>query len=378
MKTFPDIKVVTVENGFTDDRLISLYSDLFGGKEDVDSNKERMRAFPDSYSREKLTKSEQEVSLIKAAIKKAKSRIKLADGKDGRDLSFPDATKIEHSSFVGSSVETIDLPKVTHIGTDAFLGATDLKSVNAPLVTTIEEGAFSDCHSLELLSFENLTEIGPRAFLDSSLGAINAPLVTTIGEKAFKGCDHLMSVNFKSLTNIGPHTFGHSGLDRISLPKIASVERSAFSDARKLENVAIPRATVIEDSAFAHCHSLKTVRADSLTRIERKAFYHSGLKELYAPNVKYVGRDAFGDSDIEVLELPKAELIESRAFTRSSLRAISIGDKDQKFITTLHSPDAFSKLPPGFMIYVPEHLFRQYLDSSWGKLKGHITFQPSI
>ena len=104
-------------------------------------------------------------------------------------------------------------------------------------VTTIGEGAFSDCDSLTSINIPNsVTTIGYSAFwCCDSLTNINIPnSVTTIGDLAFWGC--------KSLTNI-------------NIPNsVTTIGKGAFSGCKSLTSINIPNSvTTIEDGAFADC-----------------------------------------------------------------------------------------------------------------------------
>ena len=83
---------------------------------------------------------------------------------------------------------------LTSIGNEAFLGCSDLYSIQIPnSVSSIEDGAFQDCYGLTSIVIPNS--------------------VTSIGDEAFRDCTSLQSIVIpKSVTSIGYSTFADSSL----------------------------------------------------------------------------------------------------------------------------------------------------------------------
>ena len=123
-----------------------------------------------------------------------------------------------------------------------------LKSIIIPdSVTSIGDGAFSECHSLK---------------------SINIPdSVTRIGYSAFKSCGGLTSISIPpSLTTIEDGTFlGCHSLRNINIPDtVTRIEDYAFSECNSLKNINIPNGvTWIGDSAFFYCNSLISITIPS-------------------------------------------------------------------------------------------------------------------
>ena len=156
-----------------------------------------------------------------------------------------------------------------------------LKSIIIPdSVTSIGDGAFSECHSLK---------------------SINIPdSVTRIGYSAFKSCGGLTSISIPpSLTTIEDGTFlGCHSLRNINIPDtVTRIGRSAFEDCDSLTSINIPPSlTTIEDGTFLGCHSLRNINIpDTVTRIEDYAFSEcNSLKNINIPNgVTWIGDSAF-------------------------------------------------------------------------------------
>ena len=156
-----------------------------------------------------------------------------------------------------------------------------LKSIIIPdSVTSIGDGAFSECHSLKSINIpDSVTRIGYSAF--KSCGGLTSisipPSVTTIEDGTFLGCHSLRNINIPdTVTRIG---------------------RSAFEDCDSLTSINIPPSlTTIEDGTFLCCHSLRNINIpDTVTRIEDYAFSEcNSLKNINIPNgVTWIGDSAF-------------------------------------------------------------------------------------
>ena len=170
------------------------------------------------------------------------------------------------------SLKSIIIPdSVTSIGDGAFSECHSLKSINIPdSVTRIGYSAFKSCGGLTSISIPpSVTTIEDGTFLGChSLRNINIPdTVTRIGRSAFEDCDSLTSINIPpSLTTIEDGTFlcCHS-LRNINIPDtVTSIENYAFSECNSLKNINIPNGvTWIGDSAFFYCNSLISITIPS-------------------------------------------------------------------------------------------------------------------
>lgn len=128
-------------------------------------------------------------------------------------------------------------------------------------ITTIGDGVFADCDSLEKV--------------------VIAEGVEKIGKRAFSGCENLKKV-----------VFGEG---------VKKIEYRAFYECDALENIMISDgAEEIGEEAFRECNNLKeAVLGKDLKRIDKKAFQKcDALENIIIPNgVEEVGEHAFGDCD---------------------------------------------------------------------------------
>ena len=96
---------------------------------------------------------------------------------------------------------------ITYIGDDAFQSAHNLETVTGMKdVTTIgANGVFSWATSLKSIEMPNVTHVGSSAFLDaSSLESVDMPMVTSIGKYAFQGATALQYVGLPVDENGNP------------------------------------------------------------------------------------------------------------------------------------------------------------------------------
>ncbi len=214
-----------------------------------------------------------------------------------------------------SSITTITIPStITYNGTNYS-------------VTSIGDGAFHDCSSLNSVTIPNsVTSIGFSAFSScSSLTSIIIPnSVTSIGEAAFAYCSSLTSVTIgNSVKNIGYEAFIYC----YSLSSIIVEENNTSYDSREgcnaiietatntliagCQNTVIPNGvTSIGVYAFVGCSSLSSITIpNSVTSIEACAFYRcSSLTSIAIPNsVTSIGNQAFSRcSSLTTITIPNS------------------------------------------------------------------------
>lgn len=234
-----------------------------------------------------------------------------------------------------------DFPNQT-IGSGAFQGCTGLKSAELPgTVLTIQDNAFADCTSLELLTLgEGTREIWQSAFSGcTSLKEVIIPsTVVYIGGNdsgdrgAFHGCTRLEKVQLKAgledavigyncfrdcpslqqiivpgnYTAIQYHAFdGDISLKYVEWKKhdliVAqqNLGSGAFHGCTGLETVILPGTLkTIEDCVFEDCSSLSfLLLEEGLESIWQSAFHNcTSLEEICIPStVTYIGGNDSGD-----------------------------------------------------------------------------------
>lgn len=135
----------------------------------------------------------------------------------------------------------------------------------------------------------NITSIGNRAFLGTSIESIAIPRsVTSINDDAFALCNELHEISFispSSLTTIGNRAFKHSGLTSINLPS---------------------SVTSIGDDVFENCSSLATVTGtENLTHIGLCAFQETPFYNSLPDGIVVIGKVAYRTKNpgLEIINL---------------------------------------------------------------------------
>ena len=193
---------------------------------------------------------------------------------------------------------------VTTIVDGAFSECDSLASVTIPAsVTSIGDGAFSGCDSLASVTIPNsVTSMGDYAF-SRCYGLTSVTIgnsVTSIGEEAFDSCYNLTSVTIgNGVTNIGYYAFSNChGLTSVTIPDgVTCIGYCAFENCHGLTSVTIPDSvTTIVDGTFSECYGLTSVTiGNSVTSIWDYAFYSCyGLTSVTIPaSVMSIGAGAF-------------------------------------------------------------------------------------
>ena len=227
-------------------------------------------------------------------------------------------TFIGNYAFRNTAITSVDLKNVTSIGTEAFLGCSELKTASVSgALTTIYAKAFSGCSALESINLTTgLQTIGELAFEDCvSLKSVNLPTtLTAMTGNPFTNCTGMtqftvdpanksfiysngalydktgFTLIYYSAANtaetftlpdsvhvILSGAFAGSQLKSFEIPatsNITEIPANAFKDAKQLTSVTIPATiTTIGENAFNGCVSLKTLHIpESVTTIGNSAF----------------------------------------------------------------------------------------------------------
>ncbi len=152
---------------------------------------------------------------------------------------------------------------IEYIFNRCFYNCTSLESIQLP--STIKQFSFSNCESLNKVSFNNeVKEIESLSFAGcSSLETLVIPDNITdsgIAYGAFDGCSSLRSINIpENITAIQGYTFRNCvSLKQLVLSKnIVNIERSSFENCTLLDKIIIyDKVYYIADDAFDGCDKL--------------------------------------------------------------------------------------------------------------------------
>lgn len=271
---------------------------------------------------------------------------------------LPTENTIGERMFTSRGLQTILLPKsVTSIDDRAFSSCHSLNKVviYENSVKTIGMAAFEYCSSLaDIVLPEGVTTIARSAFWGcSSLSRIDLPEgVTTIGHSAFYGCEKLSSVKLpNSLTTIEGFAFSGcngltitipdnvesmsmltfyfcKGLVSVVIPNsVKSIEYEAFNGCSALKSIVLPEGmTLIKKWTFADCSSLVDVTLPStMTTLEYGAFENcTSLRSVTIPNsVNTVDAPFYGCSSLSDIKVPDY-LYETSIFSGTGITDITV------------------------------------------------------
>ena len=245
--------------------------------------------------------------------------VEVASGPDEADVTVPSTvvfnnrtfhvTGISHDAFQNhTELRSVDMPSITYIedgngeywGTNegAFTGCSNLSDVNMPVATSIGNASFYGCKALTSVSLPAATSIGSSAFRECyALTSVSLPVAASIGDCAFCGCDALTNVSLPAATTIGNYAFcGCGALTNVSLPAATTIGNYAFESCGALTSVSLPVATSICNFAFESCDALTSVSLPAATSIGQEAFQDcKTLASVSMPVATTIGSGAFSD-----------------------------------------------------------------------------------
>jgi len=181
------------------------------------------------------------------------------------DLDFNEAmTKISDEAFMNTKCfdasKTLNLKNVTEIGEKAFLNSSITK-IDFNKVKKIGANAFENSKLFGELDFKNVEQIEDGAFKNCKYltKTINGN-ISKIGKQSFYECSLLESVNLSNpdLKEIGDQAFYKCiALSKINLESVETFGTSSFEECKSLDNINFKNAVNIKAKAFRECKGLK-------------------------------------------------------------------------------------------------------------------------
>ena len=215
------------------------------------------------------------------------------------------ASTIPASMFRSSSghsvyIKSITLETVTEISTEAFRGV-QMSSVTIPVnLTSIGDRAFMGS-SLSSLEIAGTTQLGTGVFSScTDLTSAKLSQVKSIPESAFEGCTSLSSVTLSDrITYIGNSAFVGTALTDIVFPgTLKTVGANAFASCTSLVHVGFTDSLqYLEDQAFSGCTSLKIVELQNVSNLGTSVFDGcTNIERAYCPITGVLTASRFYDS----------------------------------------------------------------------------------
>ena len=251
-----------------------------------------------------------------------------------KSVSGAGVEDISINAFENSPVEIIDFPNLESIGSYAFAGCSELKSITLSNVESINSYAFSGTTSLGPVICDNLTEIGTEAFAQSGISLFSAPKLTSMENNVFVDCHNLISASMPALTVLSLGTFKNCiSLSRVELDSVTDIKANAlrntaidtfvglnvesvgnyaFADNPYLVACALMKVPSTGAYLFHNCTALKIAYLPALEEVNSNTFANCQLlTNLYLPNVKTVLKDAFKNSYVENIMFEKVQTVRS-------------------------------------------------------------------
>lgn len=241
----------------------------------------------------------------------ANDEVKWGDAKIGTDKFSDIVCNVELSEAELKSLakfnalKNITLAKNTAIPAKAFEGVSTLKSIDMPLVTSIDKDAFGSLtlDSLKLPSYQFENEAVNSNILNVSIRVLNIrgveDMTPTFGierQLAFDNYTNLTKVIVKDGVQLSANAFkGCSALETVNGSVKLAV--SAFEDCSALKTINI-EGTEIPEKAFLNCSALESVlvsgKALVPTSVSASAFESaSAIKYMDLSQVTTLGASAF-------------------------------------------------------------------------------------
>ncbi len=283
--------------------------------------------------------------------------------------------------------------KITSIGEGAFSECVTLEKLVLPnSITKIGNQAFAGCTSLkELTLSENITQIGTESFAQcTSLTTFSLPeALERLGNRALMGCGALTEIicparnrHFscqdgvlfdKNQTLLVQYPAGKEGAVYIVPESVTAVDNGAFAYCSTLTDILLPQSlSSIGEYAFFNCDRLtEIVLPDSVTKIGQEAFgWCDSLQKATLPkqltSIEY-GLFWFAKNLKEIQIPDSVTTISDYAFSRcESLSSVSfpegirtLGEESFAYcnqLTEIVLPDSVAKI--GNKAFADTNLFR--------------------
>lgn len=216
-----------------------------------------------------------------------------------------------------SEIKGVVLERIAGIGSSQFAGCTGIASLKTDdKLKSIGSRAFSGCMNLKSVELGSAVEIGTEAFYGCmSLSSISLPQGTkSIGYRAFGDCYELSEINIPdSVERIDMYAFNKCrSLEKIVISGgVKELSHSVFRECTALKSVTLPDGLEkIADSAFYKCENLERISLPSTVKEIGNWVFGActKLKSITIPNgVTQLGENCFYNcADLEKVYIPRS------------------------------------------------------------------------
>lgn len=195
------------------------------------------------------------------------------------------------ASNLKNSVEFINIG-VRQLESHAFYGCTNLREFHAPNATVFGMWPITECPNLSIVSLPNIIGIYNDGYYVmglnqlSNLETVNLHNCKAITIQCFGEDIKLRNVDLSNLESLPAHAFASCySLEEIDLPKCVGISREAFNRCSALRTVRVPNLESWGESPFNYCSSLESVYIGSnVTYVGNNCIPTSGSAKIYVPN----------------------------------------------------------------------------------------------
>lgn len=223
--------------------------------------------------------------------------------------------EFDHDIVIPNTVKQIKRPGFSKLK----FNPAKCKSITIPgSVERISSGAFKT--SVETIQFENgIKKINEGAFMDCDSENIILPeSVKEIDQGAF-AYSKVKNINLENVEVIGYRTFMASNIENAVLKNVKELCSEAFSGCLNLKSLhVIPNTLITIPRQFCYeCESLEDLKLENIDRISQNAFANTSiLRTVNLPlTLKTIEEDAFQMSGLRFITIPSSvEVIYDEAF----------------------------------------------------------------
>lgn len=195
----------------------------------------------------------------------------------------------------------------SYVASSAFRNNINIKTVNLPYATIVNDYAFYWCKSLSQVSLPMCSYISDSAFyLCESLSQVSLPVCEYIRNEVFNRCISLSQINLPVCSYIRDGVFnGCSSLSQINLPVCEYIGYQAFMSCFSLSQISLPKCSYISTWAFWMCYSLNQVSLPVCSIISDRGFQGcSALSQISLPVCSIIGYNTFdGCSSLSIITI---------------------------------------------------------------------------
>lgn len=163
-----------------------------------------------------------------------------------------------------TQLASVNLPDVTAIGAQAFLGCSNLTSITAPKVQSIGDWGLQGT-AITSIDMPLLKEARYSAFCRTALTEVSLPSLETAGVIVFGHCKQLRTVDLPKLQNLSQQLFTScTSLVSVSAPAATSMGINVFKGCSELVSITLQGVTELTNEAFAECTKLENITLGSV------------------------------------------------------------------------------------------------------------------